>query len=110
MVALYDMTRSFATSTDDMMFTAADLSTIEARTPIVHGDRDSLYPVELAVEMSGAKCPSHISRDDHRVSHPTVPANTTAEMKLIRTSGVRRCIGPALPGRLSSCRHPTPEA
>jgi pimeloyl-ACP methyl ester carboxylesterase len=50
-VALYDMTRSFATSTDDMRFTAADLSTIEARTLIVHGDRDPLYPVELAVEM-----------------------------------------------------------
>lgn len=49
--ALYAMTRSFATSTDDMAFTAQDLSTIAAQTLIVHGDRDPLYPVELAVEL-----------------------------------------------------------
>ena len=49
--ALYDMTRSFATSHDDMAFTAAALARITARTLIVHGDRDHLYPVELAVEL-----------------------------------------------------------
>src|SRR5262245_32543191 len=48
---LYDMTCSFATSYDDMAFTAAGLGTITARTLIVHGDRDALYPVELAVEL-----------------------------------------------------------
>jgi pimeloyl-ACP methyl ester carboxylesterase len=48
---LYDMTRSFAASYDDMAFTAASLGTITARTLIVHGDRDPLYPVELAVEL-----------------------------------------------------------
>jgi pimeloyl-ACP methyl ester carboxylesterase len=48
---LYDMTYSFATSDDDMAFTAASLGTITARTLIVHGDRDPLYPVELAVEL-----------------------------------------------------------
>ena len=48
---LYDMTYSFATSYDDMAFTAASLATITARTLIVHGDRDPLYPVELAVEL-----------------------------------------------------------
>lgn len=36
---------------DDMNFTAGTLSTITARTLIVHGDRDPLYPVELAVEL-----------------------------------------------------------
>ena len=36
---------------DDMNFTAASLSVITARTLIVHGDRDPLYPVELAVEL-----------------------------------------------------------
>ena len=36
---------------DDMNFTAASLSTITARTLIMHGDRDPLYPVELAVEL-----------------------------------------------------------
>src|SRR5215468_5905054 len=48
---LYDMTRSFAISYDDMAFTPANLATITARTLIVHGDRDPLYPVELAVEL-----------------------------------------------------------
>jgi pimeloyl-ACP methyl ester carboxylesterase len=48
---LYEMTRSFATSVDDMAFTAASLGTITARTLIVHGDRDPLYPVELAIEL-----------------------------------------------------------
>ena len=48
---LYDMTRSFATSHDDMSFTATSLGTITARTLIVHGDHDPLYPVELAVEL-----------------------------------------------------------
>ena len=48
---LYDMTRSFATSYDDMAFTSASLAAIRARTLIVHGDRDPLYPLELAVEL-----------------------------------------------------------
>jgi len=48
---LYDMVRSFATSVDDMAFTASLLGTITARTLIVHGDRDPLYPVEMAVEL-----------------------------------------------------------
>ena len=48
---LYDMTRSFATSHDDMAFTQETLGTITARTLIVHGDRDPYYPVELAVEL-----------------------------------------------------------
>lgn len=51
LLALYDMTRSFATSYDDMAFTPEMLATIGARTLIVHGDRDPLYPVELAVEL-----------------------------------------------------------
>lgn len=50
-LALYDMTRSFASSTDDMAFTVADLGAITAKTLIVHGDRDPFYPVELAVEL-----------------------------------------------------------
>lgn len=42
---------AFAEDRDDMNFDAASLSTITARTLIVHGDRDPLYPVELAVEL-----------------------------------------------------------
>jgi pimeloyl-ACP methyl ester carboxylesterase len=48
---LYDMTRSFAASRDDMAFDATRLGAITARTLIVHGDRDPLYPVELAFEL-----------------------------------------------------------
>ena len=49
--ALYDMTRGFATSYDDLAFTPPQLGTITAHTLIVHGDRDPLYPVELALEI-----------------------------------------------------------
>ena len=37
---LYEMTRGFATSYDDLAFTPPQLGTIAARTLIVHGDRD----------------------------------------------------------------------
>ena len=43
--------KSFATSYDDLNFTPPLLSTIQARTFIIQGDRDPLYPVELSVEM-----------------------------------------------------------
>jgi pimeloyl-ACP methyl ester carboxylesterase len=36
---------------DDMNFTAQSLSTITARTLIVHGDRDRFFPVEIPVSM-----------------------------------------------------------
>ena len=41
----------FAQDHTDMNFTAESLSRITARTLIVHGDRDPLYPVEQAVEL-----------------------------------------------------------
>jgi pimeloyl-ACP methyl ester carboxylesterase len=47
-------TRAFADSYDDMNFTPAYLSTITARTLIVQGDRDPLYPAEISVEMAKA--------------------------------------------------------
>ena len=37
-----------------MNFTPPLLATIQARTLIVQGDRDPLYPVELSVEMARA--------------------------------------------------------
>jgi pimeloyl-ACP methyl ester carboxylesterase len=43
--------RALQDSYDDMNFTPPYLSTITARTLIVHGDRDPLYPVDLAVEL-----------------------------------------------------------
>lgn len=42
---------AFKDSYDDMNFTPPLLGTIQARTLIVHGDRDPLFPVAIAVEM-----------------------------------------------------------
>ena len=36
---------------DDMNFTAESLSTITARTLVIHGDRDNFFPVEFAVNI-----------------------------------------------------------
>ena len=43
--ALLASVRAFADSYDDLNFTPPYLSTIQARTLIVQGDRDPLYPV-----------------------------------------------------------------
>jgi pimeloyl-ACP methyl ester carboxylesterase len=52
--AILASTQAFADSYDDMTFTPPQLSTIRARTLIVQGDRDPLYPVDLSVEMAKA--------------------------------------------------------
>lgn len=52
--ALLASTRSFADSPDDMNLAPTDLAAIQARTLIVQGDRDPLYPVELSLEMAKA--------------------------------------------------------
>ena len=49
--ALRRHAREFADDREDMNITFTTLSSITARTLIVHGDRDPLYPVELAVEL-----------------------------------------------------------
>jgi len=49
--AIYEQGHRLAESYDDMNFTPSLLSTITAKTLIVHGDRDPFYPVKLAVEM-----------------------------------------------------------
>ena len=41
-------------SVDDVNFTGAELAGITARTLIVHGDRDPLYPVEIATGLFAA--------------------------------------------------------
>lgn len=50
-VALWEWQRGMKDSYDDMNFTASSLAGIKASTLIVFGDRDFLYPVEMAVEM-----------------------------------------------------------
>ena len=52
--AILSSAKSFATSYDDLNFTPPFLSTIKARTFIIQGDRDPLYPVELSLEMAKA--------------------------------------------------------
>lgn len=51
---LWRMSNAFKDSFTDLNFTPPYLSTITARTLIVHGDRDPLYPVSLALEMYAA--------------------------------------------------------
>ncbi len=48
---LFEQMRALKDRHDDMAFTPPLLATITARTLIVHGDRDPLYPVELALEI-----------------------------------------------------------
>ena len=58
--ALWDMPNQFANDYEDMSFTPPRLGRIKARTLIVHGDRDPLYPVTLAAEMHSAIPRSHL--------------------------------------------------
>ena len=50
-VALWEWQRGMKDSYDDMNFRPPSLATIKASTLIVYGDRDFLYPGEMAVEM-----------------------------------------------------------
>lgn len=49
--ALWTQFRNFKDNYDDMNFTSTDLSTIVANTLIVHGDRDSFFPVSIPIQM-----------------------------------------------------------
>ena len=49
--ALWEWQRGMSESYEDMNFTPPSLNRIKASTLIVYGDRDFLYPVEMAVEM-----------------------------------------------------------
>ena len=58
--ALWMQGHALKDSYDDMNFTPPYLSTITARTLIVHGDRDPIYPVSLALEMYQAISQSYL--------------------------------------------------
>lgn len=85
--------RDFKDSYDDMNFTAPYLSTISARTLIVHGDRDEFFPVEIPVEMYRAIPKAQlwiIPEGDHvPIFHPSVPFAPTALTFLSGGSGAR---------------------
>ena len=49
--ALLKLAKGFQSSYDDMTFTPPHLATITARTLLVFGDKDPLYPVQIPVEM-----------------------------------------------------------
>jgi pimeloyl-ACP methyl ester carboxylesterase len=49
--ALWQLPLRFAEDETDMRFTPDQLAAVTARTLVVSGDRDPLYPVELAVEL-----------------------------------------------------------
>jgi len=48
---LWRIARGFADSRDEMSFTANDLATITARTLVVAGDRDPLYPLSITIDL-----------------------------------------------------------
>jgi pimeloyl-ACP methyl ester carboxylesterase len=50
-MGIWEWLRGMADSHDDMDFTPPSLSRITAQTLIVSGDRDFLYPIEMAVDM-----------------------------------------------------------
>jgi pimeloyl-ACP methyl ester carboxylesterase len=50
-VALWQWAHSLKDSYDDMNFSPENLAAIKARTLVVYGDRDPLYPVEMGVAM-----------------------------------------------------------
>jgi pimeloyl-ACP methyl ester carboxylesterase len=58
--ALFANVKAFATDYDDVSFTPPKLATITARTLIVFGDRDFLYPVSLAFDLHAAIPRSHL--------------------------------------------------
>jgi pimeloyl-ACP methyl ester carboxylesterase len=58
--ALWRQGNAFKDSYDDMNFTPSYLSTIKARTLIVHGDRDPLYPINVPLELHAAIARSHL--------------------------------------------------
>jgi pimeloyl-ACP methyl ester carboxylesterase len=49
--ALRQQFHNFKDSYEDMNFTGPLLSTISARTLIIHGDRDDFFPVNIPMEM-----------------------------------------------------------
>jgi len=67
---------------DDMNFTEQTLSTITARTLVVHGDRDRFFPVEIPVNLYRSIPDAAlwiIPGGDHvPISDPTVPFVSTA--------------------------------
>jgi pimeloyl-ACP methyl ester carboxylesterase len=82
---------AFSENYDDMNFTAQELSTITARTLVVHGDRDRFFPVEIPVSIYRAVPDAAlwiVPGGDHvPIYEPTVPFVSTALRFLDRPDG-----------------------
>jgi pimeloyl-ACP methyl ester carboxylesterase len=91
--ALRRQFHNFKDSYDDMNFTAPYLSTITARTLIVHGDRDQFFPVNIPVEMYQAIPKSALWIIPHGghvpINDPKVPFVATALEFLAPPQGSR---------------------
>jgi pimeloyl-ACP methyl ester carboxylesterase len=79
---LVEQFKAFHNNYDDMNFTASHLSTILARTLIVHGDRDRFFPVEIAVSTYRSIPDAALwiipGRDHVPIYDSTVPFTSTA--------------------------------
>lgn len=81
----------FRNSYDDMNFTGPYLSTITARTLIIHGDRDQFFPVEIPLQMYNSIPNSFlwiVPRGGHGpIGDPDVPFVPTA-LKFLKEWGI----------------------
>jgi pimeloyl-ACP methyl ester carboxylesterase len=58
--SLWRQANAFKDSYDDLDFTPSTLSTIRAKTLIVHGDRDPFYPITIPAQMASSIKDSHL--------------------------------------------------
>jgi pimeloyl-ACP methyl ester carboxylesterase len=75
----------FKDSYDDMDFTPPYLSTIAARTLIVHGDRDEYFPLSIPLQMHGSIPGAHlwiVPHSDHGLLRETFASGVGKEMFL----------------------------
>lgn len=59
-IKIWKNARNFKDDYDDMAFKSSDLNKIRAKTLIVHGDRDALFPADIPVLMYKAIPDSHL--------------------------------------------------
>jgi pimeloyl-ACP methyl ester carboxylesterase len=81
--ALWRYGQGFKDSYDDVNFTPPYLSTITARTLIVYGDRDPLYPVQIAVDMYHAIPQSYLWIIPNAGHSPVFTSQRTAFLQTV---------------------------
>lgn len=74
----WEQSRAFKDDLEDMCFDDSDLAKIKANTLIVHGDKDPLFPVEIAQAIKKGIPQSDlwiIPDGGHVPIYPTLPKN-----------------------------------